>query len=73
MSHSNLLVPETWRQIGHSTIDDPRTTQSCLVKRKKEGDLPHKSYDIGCYGGISHKDFKIAKFFDKDRDGRLNS
>ena len=34
---------------------------------------PHQSFDLNGDGGISSKEFFIAKKFDQDRDGKLNS
>ena len=34
--------------------------------------LPHSSYDLNNDGAISPKEYAIAKFFDKDNDGKLN-
>jgi len=34
--------------------------------------MPHSSYDLNNDGVVSPKEYAIAKFFDKDRDGKLN-
>eukprot|EP01083_Nonionella_stella_P298448 1012995_1 len=39
---------------------------------KNQLTLPHSSYDLDNDGVVSSKEYAIAKFFDKDRDGKLN-
>jgi len=34
--------------------------------------IPHHSYDLDGDGGVSQKDYFLAKHFDKDGDGKLN-
>ena len=35
--------------------------------------IPDPSYDLDGDGVVSNMDLVISKFFDKDRDGRLNT
>jgi hypothetical protein len=43
-----------------------------LKQRKIEG-MPHISYDLDGDGYVGGRDLVIAKHFDKDEDGRLNT
>ena len=43
-----------------------------LLERKKQ-ERPDISYDIDGDGIVGGRDLVIAKIFDKDKDGRLNS
>ena len=35
--------------------------------------IPHPSYDLDGDGVVSNQDLVLAKHFDKDNDGRLNT
>ena len=43
-----------------------------LLERKKEK-IPHLSYDLDGDGYVGGRDLVIAKYFDDDNDGRLNT
>lgn len=43
-----------------------------MQDRKKEM-IPHISYDLDGDGYVGGRDLVIAKYFDEDKDGRLNT
>ncbi|CEL92831.1 unnamed protein product [Vitrella brassicaformis CCMP3155] len=47
-------------------------TRTQLLEKRRAETIPHPSFDIDRDGGVSGKDFFIAKCFDADRDGVLN-
>ena len=48
-------------------------TQSKLLMQRKIADLPHASFDIDGDGHVSMTDLFLAKRFDADKDGKLNT
>ena len=43
-----------------------------LLERKKEK-IPHISYDLDGDGYVGGRDLVIARYFDEDKDGKLNT
>lgn len=50
-----------------------KITLQDLLKKRKEAMRPDPSFNLAGDAGISAKEFRISKYFDKDKDGRLNS
>ena len=48
-----------------------KTRTSLLQERTKEK-IPHISYDLDGDGYVGGRDMVIAKYFDDDKDGKLN-
>ena len=48
-------------------------TQKKLLEERKTIDMPDPSFDLNGDGIVSSKEYVIAKRFDQDRDGKLNS
>ena len=63
-------MPKGWSRPG--TVKTGKTMRDLKMIRKNEG-IPHPSFDVDGDGQVSQKDYFIAKHFDKDRDGRLNT
>jgi hypothetical protein len=67
---NSLDIPRSWGQ-NH---DDPYMVIKTLTTLKKSRKmLPDPSYDLNGDGSVSAKEYKFAKYFDKDRDGILDS
>ena len=49
-----------------------RRTKTVMMKERKKGRMPDISYDLDRDGVVNDRDYFIAKFFDKDGDGKLN-
>lgn len=49
------------------------TSQQQLKEERKKANLPNPSYDLDGDGIVDHKDYFLAKRFDLDQDGRLNT
>ena len=73
---STIKVPAQW------TLDNSQSgrkastglmTQSKLLMQRKIADLPHASFDIDGDGHVSMTDLFLAKRFDADKDGKLNT
>ena len=73
---SMVKVPAQW------TLDNSQSgrkastglmTQSKLLMQRKIADLPHASFDIDGDGHVSMTDLFLAKRFDADKDGKLNT
>lgn len=63
-------VPDWW---GGTETSNPRKNKTELKEQRKQARLPDISYDLDGDGYVGNKDFVIAKCFDKDNDGRLNT
>lgn len=50
-----------------------RKTQKDLKEKRLKNFLPDPSFDLDGDGFVSFTDYAIAKHFDKDNDGKLNS
>lgn len=61
ITSDSLPKPRSKPWIG----DNPFSSKNQLA-------MPHSSYDLNNDGVVSPKEYAIAKFFDKDRDGKLN-
>ena len=48
-------------------------TKTKLLQKRKEEKIPHISNDLDGDGYVGARDIVIAKYFDKDGDGRLNT
>lgn len=48
-------------------------TQRRLFEERKARNLPDPSYDLDGDGIVSAREYFLAKHFDQDKDGRLNS
>jgi hypothetical protein len=44
-----------------------------LIEKRKTMNIPHISYDLDGDGFVGGRDYVIAKQFDKDQDGGLNT
>jgi hypothetical protein len=49
-----------------------RRTKTVMMKERKKARMPDISYDLDRDGVVNDRDLFIAKFFDKDGDGKLN-
>lgn len=43
------------------------------MQDRKKDKIPHISYDLDGDGYVGGRDLVIAKYFDEDKDGRLNT
>jgi hypothetical protein len=43
-----------------------------MMKERKKARIPDITYDLDGDGVVNDRDLFIAKFFDKDKDGKLN-
>lgn len=60
-------LPSSWENAP--TV--PSKTE--LMRKRNEENLPDISYDLDNDGVVSGHDLVLAKIFDLDKDGRLNS
>ena len=63
-------MPDWW---GGSANSLPRKNKTELDVKRKQERMPDISYDLDGDGYVGNKDYVLAKCFDKDGDGRLNS
>ena len=66
MVNKSKGIPEWWAQQSNSQAISP-------AARLKAPDLPHPSYDLDGDGIVGARDYFLAKRFDQDQDGRLNT
>ena len=75
-AQANLLNKETKIPNWWGSADNPynkRTNRAELFATRKAENKPHISFDLDGDGYVGNRDFVIAKIFDKDGDGRLNT
>lgn len=72
---SNILrlagnkIPEWWNSPANSN----KKTRTELLEARKKGNIPDISFDLDGDGFVGGRDYVIAKIFDKDGDGKLNT
>lgn len=64
-------IPQWWSKPG--TKEDDKKTRAKLLYDRRKDMIPHISNDLDGDGYVGNKDLVIAKHFDKDCDGRLNT
>lgn len=67
----NVRIPEWWSKPG--VPDDMKQCRTKLQENRRAEKVPHISYDLDGDGFVGGRDYVIAKQFDKDGDGRLNT
>lgn len=70
LSH-NQHIPEWWSRPGMT--DEQKKTKTKLGEQRRAERIPHISYDLDGDGYVGGKDYVVAKCFDKDEDGKLNT
>lgn len=68
---SNVRIPEWWSK--SSIPEEQKKTNTKLNENRRSEKVPHISYDLDGDGFVGGRDYVIAKQFDKDGDGRLNT
>jgi len=68
----NIEIPENWAP-ARTNESIKHKTQSQLKEEHKRSNIPDPSYDLDKDGFVSAREYFIAKQFDKDKDGRLNT
>lgn len=68
---SNVRIPEWWSKPG--VPEDLKKCRTKLQDNRRAEKVPHISYDLDGDGFVGGRDYVIAKQFDKDGDGRLNT
>jgi hypothetical protein len=53
--------------------EEQKLTKTKLELNRRADKIPHISYDLDGDGFVGGRDYVIAKQFDKDGDGRLNT
>ena len=48
-------------------------TKTKLLEMRRAEKIPDSTFDLDGDGKVGGKDLVIAKYFDKDKDGRLNT
>ena len=71
MLTQNVRIPEWWSKPGMT--EDQKQTRTKLSDNRRQEKVPHISYDLDGDGFVGGRDYVIAKQFDKDGDGRLNT
>ena len=68
----NLKMPAGW---GTNDIErkNPTLTKTELLQKRRSEVKPHISFDLDGDGVVGNRDYVLAKLFDKDQDGRLNT
>ena len=64
-------MPGWWSKPG--TKDEDKMTKTKLLQQRKREAIPHITYDLDGDGFVGVRDLVMAKHFDKDLDGRLNT
>jgi len=67
----DVRIPDWWSKPG--IADDDKKTRTKLNEMRHKEKVPHISYDLDGDGYVGGRDYVIAKQFDKDGDGRLNT
>lgn len=62
-------MPDWWAQPNTENI---KTQKGIMEQRRKEF-LPDPTFDLDGDGIVGGRDLVLAKRFDKDKDGRLNT
>ena len=65
-------MPTWWTKPTSESLEQTKTRTLLLEKRRAES-IPHISYDLDGDGYVGGRDLVLAKHFDKDGDGRLNT
>lgn len=65
LSSTDLHMPPEW--IGESR------TLTQVQRERNARKKAHNTYDLDHDGTVSQQDFKLSYFFDRDKDGRLNT
>ena len=68
---TNVRIPEWWSKPG--VPEELKQTNTRLIEERRKEKVPHISYDLDGDGFVGGRDYVIAKQFDKDGDGRLNT
>ena len=69
-----IEVPTWWSpKKDKSSNSAEKKTRTMLIHQRKMDKRPDISYDIDGDGVVNDKDLVLAKHFDKDGDGKLNS
>jgi len=63
----NIRLPPAWRN------NPMAKTYTQLKSDRRRAPLPHPSFDLNGDGNISVKEYAVANYMDKDKDGRLNT
>ena len=65
-------MPAGW---GTNDIErkNPTLTKTELLQKRRSEVKPHISFDLDGDGVVGNRDYVLAKLFDKDQDGRLNT
>jgi len=61
-----------YSRTNNNSQEYERRTKTVMMKERKKGRMPDISYDLDGDGVVNDRDYFIAKFFDKDGDGKLN-
>ena len=64
---TELKLPAGW------SLEPSSKTQTQLFEERRQAAVPHASYDVDKDGTVGGQDLVVAKLFDKDQDGRLNT
>jgi hypothetical protein len=65
-----IKVPDWW---GGQPGSNPRKTKTELNIIRQQKRMPDISFDLDGDGYVGNRDYVLAKVFDKDGDGKLNS
>ncbi len=68
----NFVIPDWWGGKEKVPLNGIKTRTDLLAKRKSDN-MPDISYDLDGDGYVGGRDYVIAKYHDKDGDGKLNA
>ena len=63
-------MPNGWSRPG--TVKTGKTKRDLQAARFRER-IPHPTFAVDGDGAVSQRDYFLAKQFDKDQDGKLNT
>lgn len=66
-----LEIPQWWSKPDTKEVE--KKTRTKLLQVRKQDAIPHLTFDLDGDGIVGGRDLVIAKHFDKDMDGRLNT
>jgi len=66
----NNRIPDWWSRPGQT--DDQKKTRTKLGEQRRAERIPHISYDLDGDGYVGGKDYVVAKYFDKNNNGKLD-
>ena len=66
-------IPTWWKREAETGDPSPNRTLVEIQQKRRKAEVPDMTFDLDGDGIVGNRDMFIAKIFDKDGDGRLNT